>query len=72
MALTHIKETHRTRRSTDVVFEVALCEGCLARLTHDDKTAHGYDAKGYKREVMSWAGPARECSYCNGERPTAS
>lgn len=61
MALTYIKETHRTRGAQ---IEVALCPACLAESHWHGQSAHGYDREGYALELRPWRGEDRECSYC--------
>ena len=61
MALTYIKETHRTQ---GVTFEVAVCAECLAREVAPE-FHQSHTANGYRVEVRPWAGEDRECSYCD-------
>ena len=61
MALTYIKETHRTK---GVIDELLLCAKHFAELPAHLQAPHGTDANGYRLEVRAWTGPDRECSYC--------
>jgi len=61
MALTYIKETHRTR---GLINEQLLCEKHFAELPAHLQASHGRDANGYTLEVRPWRGPDRECSSC--------
>lgn len=62
MALTHIKESHRTNISAGA--EVLLCPSCLNESVWHDATPHDYDRDGFRLEMRPWRGPDRECSLC--------
>jgi len=61
MALTYIKETHRTE---GVLLEIAVCPECFEDVAPEVQTAHDFNRQGYKVEVREWRGEDRECSYC--------